>query len=268
MKRFLVLFLLALFGCEAPMTRYELDMEERQRPATPVLVNEPQIGSWTNNPAWGSGYNGAMPLAAGAEVPVFSLDRTYGPPAVHAINLWSSANVGAANGDIRAKIRFGAGAVQNEFLCDWINGQQFALPLDHLRITAITFNPDLISGSYVATGGDIQLTATVARGGANNSAPLTYTEPFQRLANAAFTRFTIPTYAKAYLIQFTGNNDPTVPTNVIVSTIFPSTSIDYDAQVFAGGQSATFIPPGVTEIQVLNSTGADLDFSFQWILGI
>ncbi len=244
-----------------------LDLEDRTRPKTPVIVSEPQVGEWSNSPTWGSGYYGPMPTSVGAELPVFSLDRTYGPPAVHTVNLSSSANIGATNGDLRARIRFGAGAVQNEFLCDFFNGAQFSLVADHLRITALTFQPN-VDLNYNAANGKIQLTASVGRGGTSQSAPLTFTEQYRQFNPAASASYNVPPYAKAFVLYMTGNSDPSSLTDVAVVLVgSPSTVISYDAQIFAGAQP--MILPGTTQSITLTNNSVGVKFiQPQWILGI
>lgn len=277
--RILILFLLCCFGCEQALTEDEmnrryrnpqvvLDIEERQRPRVPVIVSEPLIGEWSNNPMWGSGYNNPMPTSEGAEVPVFSLDRTYGPPAVHTINLFSSQNVGSSNSELRARVRFGAGAVQNELLFDWFQGAQFSIVADHFRITAVTYAPDG-TAAYSAVSNDISLTASIAKGTAGgNSAPLTYTEPLVSIAGGGSAQtFTPPPFAKGLNVFIDGNDDPATDTSVVYTYFIAGQSLSGDCKIFAGS-SGVLLPGGLRAVLITNNNVGAQKVVVQWILGL
>ncbi|HEX2599579.1 MAG TPA: hypothetical protein VHL05_12430 [Terriglobales bacterium] len=275
MRYLLLLILLFSVGCEAPRTEEEMHdefkviLDDRARPVRPAFVLEPQIGPWNNSPRWGSGYNGAMPDTAGVELPVFDLSQTFGPPKVHSIALFSSTNIGATNADVRAHVRWGAGAVQNEFYADWFNGAQFSLVADHIRITAVTWTPG--RGSYDPANGAIQLTACAAQGSVQTRYPLTYTEQALELAAAGGTvNYNIPPLAKAVIVHATANDDPATPF-AITATLATAggSSISHDIQIFASGNPLV-IPGGMNILSLLNTQPgpSPAPLQVQWILGL
>lgn len=274
----LLTFILFLFtGClletepdmRQPRDVY-LDIDERpsRRAPTPVESLEPRTGTWTNSNEWGNGYSGPMPLSEGKSLPVFHLGRTFGPPAVHTVNLFASQNVGGTNSDIRVKVDYGTGAVNNTFMADWFNGQQFSLVADHLTITAVTFAP-IRGQTYVATGSDIQLSACVAKGDTGGG-PLTYTEGRYTMAIAETNDYAAPAMAKAVIVHMFNNNNPSTATNVALRFLSLAGGLlaEYDAQVMAGGNTATFLPAGMDTLRVINNSGGAVSVDVQWILGL
>lgn len=246
-----------------------LDIDDVGEPVRrAVTVIPPRGGEWSNSLNWGNSFNGPMPNRVGVEIPVFTLDNTYGPPSVHTVTLWSSQNIGATNGDIRAHVRYGAGGFRGEFYADWFNGASFSLPLTNVRITAQTWLPNA-TALYSPANGNILIGANVGRGSSGCAVPLTYTESQVTLANAATQSYQAPPFAKGFALLMTGNDDPATATNVDIR-IRGATAVSgiiYDAQVFAGAQPM-LLPGGTNQIDIVNGSGGNIDFIVQWILGL
>lgn len=238
---------------------------------TVLHMVEPTHGPWVNQNTFGDQHTQRLPQTAGIEVEVLPKNnRMYGPPHVHSVNLSRGDETPAANAEIRARVSYGCGGIENEFDCDWVHGAQFAIVCNTLTVSAVTYNPFPASPYNVAEG-SIFLGAMVAKGSTDSSRwPLTYTEPVTTMIGAAVQRFAVRDFARALTVHQSGNNDPQVATQLTVSFLDSSGSTAfaiYNVQVCAGGAQIP-IPGGTQFVDVTNANDEGAEFTLQWFLGL
>lgn len=235
-----------------------------------MRVLEPQKGPWVNQNLWGDQRTQALPQAENQVVNVLGKNTImYGPPAVHSVNLARGDETPAANAEVRARVTYGCGGVENSFDCDWVHGVQFAIVCNSLSVSAVTYNP-FPSSPYDAEDGAVFLGASVAKGSTNSSRwPLTYTEPVTTFAGAGDADFPVRDFARALTVHKLLNSDPSVPTMIDVRFLDSSGTplAAYNVQVCAGGAQIP-IPGGCQVVQLHNTDGEGADVVLQWFLGL
>ncbi len=237
----------------------------------PVRVLEPTTGDWHNQNTWGDQFSGAFPLSPDSVIQVLpKLDRMFGPPAVHSVQLARGDQTPLQNAEVRARISYGCGGVNNSFDCDWQHGAQFTLVCNSLNVSAVTYAPaaDL---AYNTAGGSFFLGCTVAKGTTDNGGhSLTYTEPTATLALGTGADFSAARdFARAVTVHLLDNNNPATATGLVAHFLsFGVELARYDLQVFAGGRSVP-VPGGTTDILINNTAGpANAKLTVQWFLGL
>lgn len=234
-----------------------------------LRVLEPQKGSWVNNNIWGDQFRDGFPATSGKEVAVLAKNTgMYGPPHVHSVQLFRSDNTPAQNADVRARVTYGCGGVNNSFDCDWLHGAQFSLVCNSLSINAVSYTPT-DQDPYDPTDGYFFLGALAAKGGLAQGAPLTYTTQRVSIAAAGARDFPIVDLARrvTVLVGPNDNNDPAIPTNVTLTfqSAVGVSLVEYDAQVCAGSRMVP-IPGGTTSVRI--RCAAQRDIALIWELGL
>jgi hypothetical protein len=235
-----------------------------------VHVLEPTEGPWVSNNIWGDQRTQGFPQQAGQVVEVLPKNtRLYGPPAVHSVSLSRGDELIPQNAEVRARVTYGCGGIENSFDCDWMHGVQFCLVCNAVSVKAVTYQQSL-AVPYYAVGAAVFLGAMVAKGTVARGAPVTYTESTANLPASPDPGFlyTVPDFAREVIVHVSGNNDPGTASGVLFSFINQGSgvTVQYDAQVCAGGRAVT-IPAGSTEIRVF-CTGAAKLLTLQWLLGL
>lgn len=231
-----------------------------------VMLLEPQKGPWVNQNLWGDQRTQPFPASAGIVVNVLGKNTImYGPPTVHSVQLARGDDVLPSNADVRARITYGCGGVENTFDCDWLHGAQFSLVCNSVSVAAVSYAPN-INSAYLAAGGAVFLGASVAKGSVNQGAcGLTYTEP--QITVAAARSYDVKRdFTREVCVHLAGNNNPATPTNVFVELINSGGFlVRYDAQVCAGGRRIP-VPGGANTL--LLSSAAPFTPIVQWFLGL
>lgn len=250
--------------------------------ATPVVaVIEPDDGPWINNVNWGNQFKGQMPATAGEVRTVLKTGPLPGPPRLHTVQLFRDDTRSAQNADVRAKISYGVGGVNNSFLCDWVAGAQFGLVASDLQVDAVSMQPSLIT-PYDPSTAEIILSATVGSGGVGHGPPIVLSEASQNLAAAASVDFDVPDFARAFTVRGIDtalgagvdrtNSNPAFLTNVSASAFTVGAQILYfvDLQIFAGaaGAHGVPIPAGTSKIRILNQSANPWRISLSWMLSL
>ncbi|HEX6276083.1 MAG TPA: hypothetical protein VFZ53_23745, partial [Polyangiaceae bacterium] len=128
-----------------------------------------------SSPRWGGSYRDVMPPTAGQVRPLFDLPGDLNAAELLTVNVLSSRNIGATNGDFRLRVLAGAGPVTNVFTCDLGEGCQFSIVAQSLRLELVSFQPYLGSPfgdpGYDAANGLAEVTAQVVRGGFGRGVP-------------------------------------------------------------------------------------------------
>lgn len=238
--------------------------------STVVNVVEPIKGPWVNNNLWGDQRNAPFPVNEGVVVEVLPKNtRMYGPPAVHSVSLARGDETPTANAEVRARVTYGTGGVENSFDCDWVHGVQFALVCNSISIKAVTYAP-FPSSPYNANEAAVFLGASVAKGSTSSTRwPLTYTEPVTTFTGEGDADFPIVDFARAVTVHKQQNNDPAVPAlfDVRFLDAAGTTLAAYNGQVCAGGATIP-IPGGTKTLQVHNTDSEGADMTVQWFLGL
>jgi len=234
--------------------------------STVATVLEPTDGPWANQNAFGDQFFGPLPTNAGKVIEVLPKNtKLYGPPSVHSVALGRSDGVAAQNADVYARITIGCGGVENSFDCDWLHGAQLALVCNSVSVRAVTYAPHG-DADYSAASAAVALKASVAKGNTSQGrCPATYTMPTQGLFGNLF--FSVPDFAREFCLHVGSNNDPAVPTDVLVHFRNEGGTdlAAYNAQVFAGGRSIPL--PGGTNAIFVDKLGASPLVTPQFFLG-
>lgn len=229
-------------------------------------VLNPSIAS----PRWGSSFRGAMPPAAGVSVALFDLPGTLTDAELLTVNVLSSRNIGATNGDFRLRVVAGAGGVTSVFDCDLGEGAQFSIVAQTLRLELVSFAPSfgLVNTpiAYDPANGDVQVTAEVVRGGFGRGTPLTFTEPCARYDAGNGKNYPIPAYARRLSILSNALPADRLLINWALRT--PSNfNVGYDLNSFVAGGSIP-VPAGTNVLRVDNNSGAQYDITPVWELAL
>lgn len=265
---------------------------------------EPRSGYWTDNPAWGRTLQTVFPSAAGQQMSVASSDKFPGVPKMHTIQLWRGDDRSVRNADVYARVSYGVGGSNNEFMLDWGAGAQFALVANSVRVDAVTYRPDGTQ-AYDGTGvpgvdpAPLVIAATFGAGSIGHGPPLTLTEPNQEVSFAGgggipiARNILVPDFARAFLVHsynvgfagaatLRGNTDPNQPTYLSFQCTnnIGSELAHGDCQVFAGAAGAVGmpIPAGTMQIQIANETSlapaldpalnTNIRYTLQWVLSL
>jgi hypothetical protein len=234
-----------------------------------MRVLEPQKGDWINQNLWGDQRTQMLPQTAGVEVSILGKNTImYGPPQVHSVQLSRGDDSPPSNADMRARVTYGCGGIENTFDCDWVHGVQFGLVCNTVSVDAVSYAPSAAI-PYQAADGAIFLGASVAKGSVTQGrCPLTYTEPQVSIAGPGAHSFDINRdFTREVTVHLLNNNNPATPTGVILEFINSGGFlVRYDAQVCAGGRS---IPvPGGANTLLISTAGATFSCVVQWFLGL
>ena len=248
----------------------ELVVLARQVGAQLVHVIDPTEGPWVSNNLWGDQRSQAFPREPNQVVEVLPKNtRMYGPPAVHSVQLSRGDELIPQNAEVRARVTYGCGGIENSFDCDWMHGVQFCLVCNSVNVKAVTYQQSL-AVPYYAVGAAVFLGAMVAKGTVARGAPVTYTESTQNLPASPDpgALYNVPDFAREMVAHVAGNSDPGVASGVFFSFINEGSGVvaQYEAQVCAGGRAVT-IPAGSTQVRIF-CTGAAKLLTLQWLLGL
>jgi len=251
---------------------------EAHTPDLAFQVLSPTAGPWVNNNLWGDQHFADLPQSAGIVVTVSPKNtKMHGPPHVHSVQLARSDETSGNNADMRARVTYGCGGIENSFDCDWFHGSQFTLVANSVDVKAVSFAP-VGWHAYDPALGSLSLRASVAKGSINQSSqPLTYTEPQAFLTDTtapatAFADFPVRDFAKSFTVHLTNdtpNSDPNTPTGVLLEILNGGNILAvYDAQVCAGGRVVP-LPGFTTAVRIVN-TSATLPVipTLVWFLGL
>lgn len=257
-----VLAALLLLACAGHDDESEDEMLFRNmfKPRPNVVAIEPTKGPWKNNPQWGNSFDGPFPAEAGAELPIFEAGEIVGPPRVQSLILYRNEAARGANSDVFARVFYGIGAKQDSFDLDYLNGVQFSLVCNWVRVVAVSFTPEPLN-PYSPTGGALQLGAGVAEGTVTKGLPASFTE-IQRFTAPGVATFEMPPFAKSVIVWG-------APAAAVVQFIgggsfnpFTGTVADFDPFLDTG----IACPGGM--VRVIVTPAADCTIAVQWFLGL
>lgn len=223
-----------------------------------VHTIEPESGPWQRASKYGRSVDVAWPATAGEVISVFNADRCAGPPRKRLVHLFRGDQVDSAtvsSADVRLRCTYGIGGTQNVFDADWLQGGDFAIVCDTMRVEAVTFAPTI--GLYIPPVTRLQLGAFLGQGGGTPPLPPTFTTPKQSVATGAFptsfVSFTVPDFARRFMVNRLSALDP-APGDMFVLFRNQSTGsiqklLDLDGTMIRQGTS---IPGGTQTIEVYN----------------
>ena len=187
-----------------------------------VEVVEPNDGPWSQPGTYGRRIEvnpGPVNAAGyGQSFAVFENPKFNGPPRPRTVQLFRSDRnnqIGATtpNADFYALLTYGLNGVVNEILLDWVNGAQFQLPCQMLRVEAIAYQPNRTVIYEPGTGKTV-LGALAAEGPCACPVPMSFTTQVVNLNPNEGVSFDIPNMARrAFPLVFDTNTaavtDPT-----------------------------------------------------------
>jgi hypothetical protein len=253
-------------------------------PIPPGFVQPPQVQrldileAYTNEVREGKfgrqSERAAFPSTEGEQIAIFSNDHLPGRPRPLGVHLYrTDAFTGLPfNADVRARITYGCGGVQNVFDVDWLAGGQFSLTASGIRIEAITYRPDA-SSPYVSQPGDIiVLGALIGTVPAAQSRPITFTTPVQAMPAASSIVFPISDFARRVIpvIVDPAAGTPPNPANLTLrfnaGALTTIKALAMTAEILANGVT---IPGGANAVAIENAPAAPaLLCGVQYELGI
>lgn len=227
---------------------------------------------WLSNPAWGNSYAGLVPSVENTVLGIAALDRSYGPPSVHTVNLWRSAPsyANVANYDFKARITWGVGSQSRSFMCDWRNGAQVSLVCSSLQVDAVTERAE--AGTAYNSGNEsVVLAAAFARGNAPSRA-LRYSRPMQILGAAGTFPAESPAYAENWMLLGGSATNPLYVADTRVTVSGPAGTIAYAVYVGTqlGPHDADAIPfaNGQERLSVFNNAAGNIFFKLVYRLSL
>ena len=166
------------------------DYRAPPRGANPTEVIEPTEGYWTMAGRFGQRFTGQLPLIAGATIPLVQNQRIAGPPAPVWVSFFRyDRNVleqdegpgDTSNAEIRGRITYGAGGIQNITEVDIISGVQFPIVCNSLQLDLVTYAPEApvldprgpVANPYLA--GSLTAGVVMGKGAGGGALPPTYT---------------------------------------------------------------------------------------------
>lgn len=230
---------------------------------------QPNVAS----PRWGSSYRGAMPPTANKVVALFDLPGTLTEAELLTVNVLSSRNIGATNGDFRLQVIAGAGGVSNVFQCDLGEGLQFSIVAQTLRLELVSFAPSwgtfpTTPIAYDPANGDVQVTAEVVRGGFGRGPSLTFTEQSRRMNPGSGVNITIPPYARQLYIasQAMGQADGLLIGWALRTPANSNVAGNMNIPFQYGGWVP--VPAGSNVLRIDNTSAVDYDVTPIWELAL
>lgn len=185
-----------------------------------VETEEPASGPWDSPGTYGRRIEvnpGPVNAAGiGAAFAVFENPKFRGPPRPRTVQLFRSDlnNViggTTPNADFYARLIYGLNGIVNQIVCDWINGAQFQVPCQMLRVEALAYQPNRTVIYEPGTGLTV-LGAMAADGPCACPVPMTFTTQVVNLPGNDGVSFEIPNMARrAFPLVFDTNTAaPTV----------------------------------------------------------
>lgn len=228
------------------------------------------LSSSVQSPRWGARYTGPMPPAANQVLGLFDLPGDLTEAELLTVNVSSSRNIGATNGDFRLRIVYGTGAAANTLTCDLGEGVQFSIVAQTLRLELVSFAPSAGGSAgaqtYNPANGNAEIVAQVVRGGFGRGVPLTFTEPSFRLDPNATRNYSVPAFARRVFIA--SNIWTTVDSPIVVWALRSPANANMGGNMtlFETGQFFP-IPAGFQTLQIgTTGAGSDYDYTPIWEL--
>lgn len=182
-----------------------------------IEVVEPfgYIQSQGTNASWGRNAENAFPATVNDRIVIVEQTQFPGPPRPITVHLHKSdvTPVTAGNAMLRAIVTYGTGGATNVAELDWIQGGQFTIVANSIRIEARAVNPfpDL---PYTPDNGRVILGASFGIEPADPALPPTLTAPYQPLIAPAQIQFAIPDFARRAFPLFIDEGGGAAPFDV------------------------------------------------------
>lgn len=210
-----------------------------------------------------------MPPTAGQVRPLFDLPGDLNEAELLTVNVLSSRNIGATNGDFRLRVLAGAGPVTNVFTCDLGEGCQFSIVAQSLRLELVSFQPYLGSPfgnpGYDPANGQAEVTAQVVRGGFGRGVPLTYSEPAFRMTPATSRVYPIPAFARRVFVASNADTADAAVASWVLRSPSNSNFGGFLNRFYEGNFQP--IPAGMDHLRIdTNAAANDIDMQPIWEL--
>lgn len=229
-------------------------------------VVEPVEGWWRQKGAFGFGFNGPVP----GEGEVISLTEQLhlpGPPREWWIH-WFRYNRNVAgegnpfNYELRGRITYGVGGVQNIVECDVIQGVQLPVIANSLKIELVTYNPtpDVL---YDTANGNVVVGGMFGDGAGGGALPATWTTesfivpgalldlavdvPLPDFARSVCLHTTEPNPANLGDVQLFFNTGSVTIKSVIYGNLYDALTREKGIAIPAGTNQIRLFAPGATQ---------------------
>lgn len=240
-----------------------------------VEVIEPVDGWWRQQGAFGLGFNGAVP-DEGEVIALTEQLKLPGPPRqwwVHwfRYNRKVAGELSSFNWELRGRITYGVGGVQNVVETDLMQGIQLAVVASSIKVDLVTYNP-VPDQPYEPTA--VILGAMIGDGAGAGALPATWTTPSMLVeAVDLIVDLPVPDFARSLCLHSTESN-PANLLDVTLGFVTPNVAQKvvsfgrlYDALTREKGIA---IPAGTNQIRLTApvATQAGERFSLQFFLAL
>lgn len=252
-------------------------------PAPPMHVIEPTQGWWRNAGAFGQRFQGRPPELEGELIALTEQLNLPGPPAPWWFNffrfdrsLLPGEIPSLGNWELRARVIYGVGGVQNIIETDLLQGLQFAIVCNSVTVQLRTYRP--LSNAVYSVAADAEVVAgcMFGKGGAGNGClPATFTTAFTEVQPAVDLELSavVPDFARSLVVHTTQTN-PAGLANVSIDFInsqgtFKTVNLD-DVYSVATQEKGIAIPGGTNQITLtaLAATNVSELFGLQFFLAL
>ena len=247
-----------------------------------VLIEEPTEGWWNQEGAFGYKHSGLVPPTEGEIIALTEQLHLPGPPAPWWIQ-WFRYNRGlateaSANGnfELRGRITYGVGGAQNIIEVDLIQGIQFPLVCNSIKVDLVTYNP-LGTGPSADPyeAGECVAGAVFGKGAGGGALPPSWSTPSEVAIGAGVVLETpIPDFARSLCLHTTVS-DPAAAALLTATIGFICSGVPIKvvavSQLYAEltSERGIAIPAGTNQISLtVPAAAAGERFAFQFFLAL
>lgn len=167
-----------------------------------VKVIEPSQGWWNQEGAFGYRYQGQIPPLAGTTIALTEQLRLPGPPRLwwihwfrYSRSLGTEGSTPYGTWDLRGRVTYGVGGVQNIVEVDVMTGIQMALVASSIKVDLVTYAPLFdASGAAIYDPGELGVIAGAmfGDGAAGGALPPTWSTPVYETDGAGALTLDVP----------------------------------------------------------------------------
>lgn len=236
--------------------------------AEPMQIIEPTLGWWRQAGAFGNRFEGRPPTTAESIIPLFEQLELPGPPKPWWLHWYrfdrgiSNELVSLGNWELRARIIYGVGGVQNIIETDLIQGLQYPIVCNSISVQLKTYATLDTSPYDVAVDARVVAGCMLGEGAGSAAVPPTFTTQWFEKAGAADSRiYPVPDFARSLCVH-TDATDPAELAGIVITfrsgggDPLKELALD-DLYAVLTQEKGVAIPAGVNQIEI--SAGAAVD---------
>jgi len=234
----------------------------------PTQIIEPTQGWWRQEGAFGNRFEGRPPTTAETLIPLFEQQNLPGPPKPWWLHWYrfdrsiSNELVSLGNWELRARIIYGVGGVQNIIETDLIQGLQYPIVCNSISVQLRTYATLDTSPYIVAADARVVAGCMLGEGAGSAAVPPSFTTQWFEKAGATDARiYPVPDFARSLCVH-TDATDSAELDGIVIT--FRSGGGDPLKELVLGDlydaltrEKGVAIPAGVNQIEI--NAGAAVD---------